>query len=95
MSDRTQFAIGRNSISVPRMTKRLMEAAVATGLTASLALVILVLNNVLTGRGGWLNGFEVWLAFIRQPDILGTMVLTAFVAVLYIAWQRDTTASKR
>ncbi len=89
MSDRTQFAIGRNSISVPRLTKRIMEALVATGLTASLALVILVLNNVLTGRGGWLNGFEVWLAFIRQPDILGTMLLTSFVAVLYIAWQRE------
>ncbi len=89
MSDRTQFAIGRNSISVPRLTKRIMEALVATGLTASLALVILVLNNVLTGRGGWLNGFEVWLAFIRQPDILGTMLLTSFVSVLYIAWQRE------
>ncbi|MBX9683949.1 MAG: hypothetical protein K2X41_09190 [Hyphomicrobium sp.] len=94
MSDRTQFAIGRNSISVPRLTKRIMEALVATGLTASLALVILVLNNVLTGRGGWLNGFEVWLAFIRQPDILGTMLLTSFVAVLYIAWQREN-GSKR
>lgn len=89
MSDRTQFAIGRNSISVPRMTKRIMEAVIATALTASLALIILVLNNVLTGRGGWMNGFDVWLAFIRQPDILGTMLLTAFVAVLYIAWQRE------
>ena len=94
MSDRTQFAIGRNSISMPRLTKRLIEAAVATGLTAALALVILVLNNVLTGRGGWLNGFDIWLAFIRQPDILGTMLMTAVIAVLYVHWARDS-ANKR
>jgi hypothetical protein len=89
MSDRTQFAIGRNSISMPRLTKRLIEASVATGLTAALALVILVLNNVLTGRGGWLNGFDIWLAFIRQPDILGTMLMTSVIAVLYVHWARD------
>lgn len=89
MSDRTQLAIGRNSISVPRITKRLVEAATATGLTAGIALAILVLNNVLTGRGGWLNGFDVWMSFIRQPDILGTMVLTSLVSSILLAWQRD------
>jgi hypothetical protein len=55
MSERTQFAIGRNAISMPKMTKRAIETAMATGMTSLVALVILVLNNVLTGRGGWLN----------------------------------------
>ena len=90
MSDRTQLAIGRNSISVPRLTKRAVEAAIGTALTSSVALVILVLNNVLTGRGVWMNGFQVWLSFMRQPAILGTMILTAFVTSLFLAWQRDT-----
>ena len=89
MSDRTQLAIGRNSISVPRMTKRLIEAIIATGITSVVAFVILVLNNVLTNRGGWLDGFEVWRNFMRQPAILGTMFLTALVTVLFLAWQRD------
>ena len=89
MSDRTQLAIGRNSISVPRMTKRVLEAAIATALTSFVALVILVLNNVLTNRGGWLDGFDVWRSFMRQPAILGTMFLTALVTVLFLAWQRD------
>jgi hypothetical protein len=89
MSDRTQLAIGRNSISVPRLTKRAVEAAAATALTSCVALVILVLNNVLTGRGGWVNGFDVWLSFMRQPAILGTMILTALVTSLFLAWQRD------
>ena len=89
MSDRTQLAIGRNSISVPRLTKRAIEAGVSTALTAGVAFVILVLNNVLTSRGGWIEGFDVWRSFIRQPAILGTMFLTALVTVLFLAWQRD------
>ena len=47
MSDRTQLAIGRNTMSVPRITKRMLEALLATGVTALVALVILLLNNVL------------------------------------------------
>ncbi|MBA2125230.1 hypothetical protein DLM45_03200 [Hyphomicrobium methylovorum] len=89
MSDRTQLAIGRNSISVPRLTKRVVEAVCATAVTAFVALVILVLNNVLTGRGGWLNGFDVWRAFMSQPAILGTMFLTALVTTIFLAWHRD------
>lgn len=95
MSDRTQFAIGRNSISVPRLTKRVMEALLATGVTAFVSLVILLLNNVLTARGGWMNGFDVWLSFIRQPDILGTMLLTALCTALFLQWQRDSGTPKR
>ncbi len=95
MSDRTQLAIGRNSISVPRLTKRIVEAALATAITSLVAFVILVLNNVLTGRGGWLDGFEVWRSYMRQPAILGTMVLTSLVTVLFLAWQRDHNNVKR
>ncbi len=95
MSDRTQLAIGRNTMSVPRLTKRILEALVATGVTAFVALVILLLNNVLTARGGWLNGFEVWMSFIRRPDILGTMVLTALCTVMFLQWQRDSGNGKR
>jgi hypothetical protein len=89
MSDRTQLAIGRNSISVPRLTKRFIEAVIATALTSVVAFIILVLNNVLTNRGGWLEGFDVWRSFMRQPAILGTMLLTSLVTVLFLSWQRD------
>lgn len=94
MSDRTQLAIGRNTLSVPRMTKRALEVVIATGVTGLVSLVVLLLNNVLTGRGGWLNGFDVWLSFIRRPDILGTIVLTAICTVAFLQWQRDS-APKR
>lgn len=89
MSDRTQIAIGRNMISVPRLTKRLLEVAVATGLTGLASFVILMLNNVLTARAGFKQGLDVWLFFISRSDILGTIILTAAVTVTYLAWQRD------
>jgi hypothetical protein len=95
MSDRTQLAIGRNSISVPSLTKRALEAVMATGVTAIVALIILLLNNVLTGRGGWTAGLDIWLAFIQRPDILGTMLLTSFVTVMFLKWQRDGGTLKR
>ena len=89
MSDRTQLAIGRTMILVPRMTKRIVEVAVITGLSCLAALIILGLNNVLTASRGFTAGFDLWLQFIRRSDILGTMMLTAIVAVAYITWQRD------
>jgi hypothetical protein len=95
MSDRTQLAIGRTMISVPRMTKRLVEVAVITGLSCLAALIILGLNNVLTARSGFSAGFDLWMQFIRRSDILGTMILTAIVAVAYITWQRDNAGGKR
>jgi hypothetical protein len=89
MSDQTQLAIGRTILSVPRLTKRAVEVAVVTGHTGLAALVVLGLNNVLTARSGFTGGFDLWMQFIRRSDILGTMILTAFVAVAYLSWSRD------
>ena len=89
MSDRTQLAIGRSTFSVSRLTKRVLQVALASGLTAFAAFVILMLNNVLTARSGFTQGFDIWYAFIRRSDILGTIVLTAIVTVAFVYWQRD------
>ena len=89
MSDRTQLAIGRNTLSVPRVTKRVLEVAVATGLTALASFLILTLNNILTARAGLMQSIDIWLSFIRRSDILGTIVMTAMVTVAYLYWLRD------
>ncbi|MBL8564874.1 MAG: hypothetical protein JNM89_04085 [Hyphomicrobiaceae bacterium] len=89
MSDRTMLAIGRSSFSVSRLTKRAVQVLVATALTAAASLVILMLNNVLTAKSGWQQGLDVWLAFIRRSDILGTMLLTAIVTIAFLYWQRE------
>lgn len=91
MSDRTMLAIGRNAISVPKITKRLLQAVGGVVLTALVSLFVIVLNNVLTARGGgWISGVEAWTAFIKRPDIVGTMLLTAVVTVAFVYWQRET-----
>lgn len=95
MNDRTQLAIGRTMFSVPRLTKRAVEVAVITGLTGLAALVILCLNNVLTARSGFTGGLELWLQFIRRSDILGTIIVTAIVAVAYLRWTRDNAGTRR
>jgi ABC-type sulfate transport system permease subunit len=89
MSDRTQLAIGNSTFSVTRLTKRAMQVVISSALTAFAAFVILLLNNVLTARSGFSQGFDAWYAFIRRSDILGTIALTAMVTVLFIYWQRD------
>ena len=89
MSDRTQLAIGRNTLSVPRVAKRILEVLTASGLTALASFLILELNNILTAHSGIMQGVEIWLLFIRRSDILGTMVLTAMVTVGYLYWLRD------
>ena len=86
MSDRTKLLFRGATYSVPKFTKRALQVLIAVGLTALAALVILALNNVLTTNSGWRQGFDLWLAFIRRSDILGTIILTAVVTVASVYW---------
>lgn len=88
MSDRTMLSVGAKSISVPKLTKRLIEIAASIGLTAVTVLAVLVLDNVLTGKTGWYGGYTTWLKFIQRSDILGTIILTAVVTVSFVYWYR-------
>ena len=88
MSDHTQLAIGRTSLSVPRLTKRALQVALAIALTAAISLLIVLINHMLTAKGGWSQGLDIWLGFIRRSDILGTIALTAIVTVGSVYWQR-------
>jgi hypothetical protein len=89
MSDRTQFAIGGRKVPMPRVVKRSLQIAIAAALTAGVVLAIVLSNSVLMGRGGSLAGLDIWLAFIRRTDIIGTIILTALVTVSFVYWQRD------
>lgn len=93
MTDRTMIAFGRQTFSVPRLAKRALQVVTALGLTALAALVIIMANSFLTARGGLASGLDVWLAFIRRPDIIGTMILTAMVTIGYLYWDRHSGSS--
>jgi branched-subunit amino acid transport protein len=90
MSDKTILVVpGNKKVSVPRLVKRTLQVAVAVGLTALVALAIVVGNGFLQPHGRPQQAWDVWLAFIYRTDILTTMVLTAVVTVMFVYWQRD------
>jgi hypothetical protein len=68
--------------------RKAFDVLIAIALTASVVFVIVVVNSFLMSRGGSVQGFRMWYAFIARPDIFGTMVLTALVTMLYVFWQQ-------
>lgn len=70
------------------LAKRITDVAIAVGLTMAVVLIIVVANSFLTSRGGYMQGFNLWLALVQRPDILGTMILTALVTIGYGVWQQ-------
>ena len=88
MTDRTSLAVGRRRFSVPRIVKRTLQVMSAVVMTSAIALLVIVLNNVLTGKGGFAQGITAWTQFMQRTDILGTIILTAVVTVATLHWQR-------
>jgi hypothetical protein len=89
MVETTLLVVAGKSLTVPRFVKRTLQIAVAIVLTAAVLLVVIVGNGLLVGRQASLyTGLNAWLAFIRRPDILATMTLTAAVTVVFLHWQR-------
>ena len=90
MSDRTQFAVGTRKVAMmPRVMKRTLHVAMAAALTAAVVLFVMMVNGFLVGSRGSLGGVDVWLAFIKRSDIIGTIILTALVTTAFLYWQRD------
>lgn len=90
MSDKTTLVMpGVKKMIVPKVFKRSLQIALAMAATALVVLAVLVANAMLVGKGTSVQGFNIWLAFIRRPDILAIMTLTSIVSVLLIYWQRD------
>ena len=90
MVETTMLVVAGKKLPVPRFFKRLLQVAIAVALTACVFFVMIVGNGFVVGRGASFQaGLNVWLTFIKRPDILTTMVLTAFVTVLFVYWQRN------
>lgn len=89
MSDKTTLVLPGKKMLVPRAFKRTLQVAIAVGLSALVALGLMVGSGFLQAKGNSVQAWNVWLAFINRPDIQATMVLTALVTVLFVYWQRD------
>jgi len=91
MVEKTVLALpAGKKTSIPRVLKRVVQIALAVALTSAVFLAMIVGNGMLVGRGSSFQaGWTAWLAFIKRPDILGTMIVTSVVTVLVIYWMRD------
>jgi hypothetical protein len=89
MTDKTYLAMPGKKVIVPRPLKRTLQVAGAVALTCASALALMVGSGLLQSKGPVGQVFNVWLAFIYRTDIQATMILTAFVTVLFVYWQRD------
>jgi len=91
MLERTILALPTgHKAPVPRLFKRTLQVALAVAITGAVFLVMIVGNGVLVGRAASFQaGYNAWLAFVKRPDILGTMVVTAVVTVLLVYRMRD------
>ncbi len=86
----TIVVIAGKQLTVPRILKRVFQITISVGLTLFVVLVIQVGDALLSGRVTSLQAAMAnWLAFIRRPDILMIMALTAAVTVELIYWHRD------
>jgi hypothetical protein len=66
-----------------------VDVLIAIGLTAAVFFIIVVTNSFLMARGSYAHGFNLWFSFILRPDILGTIVLTALVTMMYVFWKQS------
>lgn len=69
---------------MPPAMRKALDVLIAIGLTAAVFLVVVVANSFLMARGNYSHGFNLWYSFILRTDILGTVVLTALVTMLYV-----------
>ena len=89
MSVKTMLVLPGKRFPVPRLFKRSLQVAAAVGLTAAVALGLMLGSGLLQARGTLGQAIGTWMAFINRSDIQATMVLTALVTVIFVYWQRD------
>jgi len=88
MVETTLLVVAGKAFRVPRLLKRMLQILGALALTAAVQLAVIVGSGLLLGRPSLQAGMNAWLAFLKRPDILATMALTAIVTVTFVYWQR-------
>jgi H+/gluconate symporter-like permease len=73
---------------MPSIVRSMLDVLIPVALTAAVAFVIVVSSHFLVAHGNGYQGITVWFSFIRRPDIIATIALTAVVTFGYQAWQR-------
>ena len=88
MSDKTVLVLPGKKMTVPRVLKRTVLVAAAVAVTSAIVLAVVVGNGLFISKATTQQGLNLWLAFVKRPDILATMVLTPSLTVGLMYWQR-------
>ena len=89
MAEKMSLAVpAMDRIPVQKLVKRTFEVLVAMALTSAVVFLVLMGNTMLVGKGTSAQGFALWLAFIKRPDILTMMALTSLITVTFVAGGR-------
>jgi|SRR5215471_10364573 len=91
---KTILAIPGRKVAVPRAFKRVLQVVLGSGLASLVALAAIMANGMLVGKGTALQAWNVWLMFVRRPDIEMTALLTSAMTVLVVYWMRDAEKSQ-
>ncbi|MEQ1650841.1 MAG: hypothetical protein ABL898_19870 [Hyphomicrobiaceae bacterium] len=86
---KTMLVMPGKKVSVSRLVKQLAQTAAGVAFGTLAMGVVMVTNGLLTGRGSVMPWINVWLGFVKRPEIITTMVLTAAATVLVVYWHRD------
>jgi uncharacterized membrane protein YjfL (UPF0719 family) len=90
MSDpKTMLVMPGAKFSVHRMVKRAAQVAMGVALSGVTIGSVMVINGLLSGKASLMQLIHYWLAYVQRPEILVTMIITALMTLLVVAWQRD------
>ncbi len=71
------------------LMKRLSDFAIIMGVTAGVALLMIVCSNSLVSKSSIWNSYNMWLNFISRNDIVVTSVLAVTVSLAFITFQQS------
>ena len=88
MPEQWKTAVKRADFKILPPVKGIFDVLIPIGLTAAVALIIIVGSSFLLAKGNAWQGYEAWLGFIKRLDTLATITLTALVTATYVLWRQ-------
>lgn len=70
------------------LVRRLSDVALILAVSAGIAFAIILSANSLISKAGLWHSYNVWLAFVRRPDIVVTTLLTVAVTMGVATYQQ-------
>ncbi len=70
------------------LMRRLSDFAIILGVTAGIALIVIVCSNSLVSKASIWHSYSMWLNFISRNDIMVTTILAVIVSLGFVTYQQ-------